>query len=70
MKNIKFYFFVEKGEKLEFQNFSTCGERGVIMVIIFYSKFLTKNIAGPLHNPNGITQSSILDSFWPKWPKR
>ena len=26
-----------------------------------------KNIAGPLHNPNGITQNPILDNFWPKW---
>ena len=30
---------------------------------IFYSKFLTKNIAGPLQNPNDITQSPILEVF-------
>ena len=36
----------------------------------FFKIFLTKNIAGPLHSPNGIRQSPILDSFWPKWRKR
>ena len=29
----------------------------------FFSKFLTKNNAGALQNPNGITQSPILEVF-------
>ena len=36
----------------------------------FFSKFLTKNIAGPLHNPKSIIQSPILDIFWPTWTKQ
>ena len=36
----------------------------------FFSKFLKKDIAGPLHNPNVNTQSPILDIFWQKIPKQ
>ena len=47
MKNIKILFFGKKCEKppfSEFQNFSKCGERGVIMVFMVKCGFFSPEI--------------------------